>query len=57
MIRTVCYGQEKDFNSREEAERFYLDCIMWSDGSERDRYYTILVALIQGENYCTDEDA
>ena len=57
MIKTICYGKEKNFTTTKEAILFYMDCYYGSDpgSSENDRYSTILAQLIAGETYCTDE--
>ncbi len=51
-----CYGKEQEFTSRKKAIDFYLDCMMNSDGAERDRYTNIYLDLQEGKTYCTDED-
>lgn len=51
-----CYGTEQEFSSRSKAKKFYLECIAWSEGAERDRYVNILLDLEDGKNYCTDEE-
>lgn len=54
-VTTVCYGKEKTWESRGQAEQHFLDCTMQCDaGSERDRYVNIYLKLKSGENYCTD---
>ena len=55
-IITVCYGQRQEWNSRKEAEMYYLEGMMNSDGSERERYTTIYLKLLSGEEVCTDSE-
>lgn len=55
-IITICYDKKDEWNSREEAEAFFLSAMMCSDGSERDRYTNIYVKLQMGMNVCTDGD-
>ena len=50
----VCYGHEHKFNSTKEAKAFFLDCMMGSEGSERERYTNIYCQLEEGQTYCTD---
>ena len=54
-VTTVCYGEEKLWDSRREAADFFLEGLKAIDGSERERYATIYAKLIIGKNYCTDE--
>lgn len=49
-----CYGKEKEFNSREEAKKFYWEGALCSEGSEQSRYINILADLDAGKKYCTD---
>ena len=53
-VTVICYGQEEEWSSREEAMLFYLEGVTESDGSERDRYLTILGELIEGKEVCRD---
>ncbi|MBO7462004.1 MAG: hypothetical protein J6T96_05365 [Bacteroidales bacterium] len=54
-IKTVCYGETKIWNSRQDAINFFADGIVCSEGSERERYVNIYCKLLEGETYCTDE--
>ena len=54
-VTTVCYGEEKVWDSRKEAKDFFLEALKATEGSERERYATIYTKLILGKNYCTDE--
>lgn len=53
---TVCYGQKKEWTSREEAKMYFLEGMMNSEGSERERYTSIYLKLISDEMVCTDEE-
>ena len=53
-VTTVCYGEEKVWDSRKEAADFFLVGIAATEGSECERYTNIYVKLISGEKYCTD---
>ena len=55
-VTTVCYGEKRVWNDREEAKAFFLEAMMNSDGSEHDRYSSIYIQLMNGLSYCTDED-
>ena len=54
-VITVCYGEEKLWDSREEAKNFFLEGLKATEGSERERYAVIYTKLILGKNYCTDD--
>ena len=54
-IVTVCYGKEESWESKEAAEQFFLQAMMGSDGSERERYTNIYIKLQMG-TFCTDDD-
>lgn len=47
-ITTVCYGKEDTWETKEAAEQFFLQAMMGSDGSERDRYINIYIKLQMG---------
>lgn len=55
MIRTICYGEEKDFRDFADAFHFYLEAWAGSEGSEQERYSNILSNLQMGKTYCTDD--
>lgn len=54
-VTTVCYKQERRWNSRNEALDFFMDAMMNSDGAEHDRYVRIYDRLNLGLDYCTDD--
>lgn len=54
-VTTVCYGEERVWDSRREAADFFLEGLKATDGSERERYAAIYTKLILGKNYCTDD--
>ena len=53
-VTTICYGQKKEWDSRWEAIDFFKEGAMVCDGSEKDRYTTILLKLLAGETTCSD---
>jgi hypothetical protein len=55
MVTTICYGKKEVWNSRQDAVDFYRECMMYSEGSERERYTCIYLDLMDGKNVCTDE--
>ena len=55
-VKTVCYGKEEIWDSRQEAREFFLRALMSSEGSERDRYTKIYAELVMGKAVCTDEE-
>ena len=54
MITTECYGQIEEWNNREEAIAFFKEGIAYSEGSECDRYMTIVTKLEQGAEFADD---
>ena len=55
-VKTKCYGEVKVWNSREEAQAYFLEAMSTSDGAELDRYTGIYIQLIHGLDFCTDEE-
>ena len=54
-VKTICYNKEQEWDSREEAMKFFLDAMMESDGSERERYAIIFAKLKLGMEVCDDD--
>ena len=55
-VTTVCNGECRVWSDREEAQHFFLEMMMSSDGEEHDRYAGIYIQLQNGLSICTDED-
>lgn len=55
-VKTICYGEERNWDERKEAVKFFAEGMAWSEGSERDRYATIVSKLLEGETICSDSD-
>ena len=55
-IKTICYGQEKLFDSKREALDFYFEAASASEGAERERYENIIHQLNAGKTYCLDSE-
>lgn len=54
MVKIICYGQV-DIMTRKQAKQQYLQGILCSEGSERERYVKIYTDLICGEKVARDE--
>ena len=55
IVTIVCYGR-KETRERNEAMQFYRDCAEHSEGHERNRYFNILMDLMDGKTECSDRD-
>lgn len=53
-IITICYNDKKEWDSREDAIKFFLTSACASEGAEKDRYLTIIEKLKAGLNMCDD---
>ena len=53
-VKTICYGREEVWDSREEALEFYMKAMAGSEGSEQERYAKIVAELAMGKAVCTD---
>jgi hypothetical protein len=56
IIEITCYGETKIWADREKAKDFYIEAMIFSDGSEHDRYSNIYEQLCCGYVKCSDED-
>lgn len=54
MIKTKCYGHIDEWEDRELAIKQFSEWACGSEGSERERYTTILLQLLNGATYATD---
>ena len=54
-LTTICYGQKKEWKDRWEAIDFFSEGAAACDGSEKERYTTILLKLLSGETECSDD--
>lgn len=52
-VTTVCNGQKRVWDSREDAKSHFLEAMMNSDGEEYDLYSGIYIQLQNGLSYCT----
>lgn len=55
-VTTVCYGETKLWDSRNEALEFFFEGMLNCEGSEAERYTRIYSKLKSGYTYATDED-
>ena len=53
-VTTICYGERREWPDRWTAVDFFMEGAEACDGSERDRYTTILLKLLAGETECSD---
>ena len=54
IVTITCYGKTSQME-RDVAIEEYLDAMVCSEGSERDRYSKILGELMTGQKICSDE--
>ena len=55
-IVTVCYGKRQEWLSRKKAEVYFLECMLATEGAEKERYTNIYSKLVLGETFCKDDD-
>ena len=55
-VTTKCYGEQRVWDSRQEAMDFFLEGMLACEGSEADRYSRIYAQLKDGAQYASDED-
>ena len=55
-VKTICYGEEKVWDNRDEASAFFLKGMSMSEGSEQSRYTKIYTEIMMGKDVCTDEE-
>lgn len=53
-VVTICYGQKKVWETRKAAEKFFLEAMANSEGSERERYLNIYTDLQSNLTVCRD---
>ena len=55
-VITICHGQKREWADRSEARKFFLNALMNSEGSERERYYSVYLKIVQGYSVCSDSE-
>ena len=53
-VKVICYNDEEEWDSREDALEFYMKAMAGSEGSEQERYAKIVAELAMGKAVCTD---
>ena len=54
VVKTICYGKERIWDKKEEAIEFFIDCMLNSEGSEKERYCNIVSSLKANLKVCKD---
>lgn len=55
-VTTICFGKKRKWDDRLEAERFFLEAMDNTRGTERERYSEILAQIQMGCSVCKDCD-
>lgn len=56
MVKTICYGQTREWKNHKEAFDFFFEAYLCSEGSERERYANVLADIYEEKEICTDEE-
>ena len=54
-VTTICCGEKRIWDSRIDAENFFLQAMTETEGSECERYTKIYTELKAGLEVCSDE--
>lgn len=52
---TICYGERQRWTLRQDAINFFLEGMVATEGSERERYTNIYTKLVEGLYTCSDD--
>jgi len=55
-VTTVCKGERRVWNDREDAQSFFLEMMMSTDGEEHERAECVYIQLINGLDICSDDE-
>lgn len=55
IVTITCYGTTKQYTRREAITKFF-ECMLMSEGSEKERYTNIYCGLVNGETQISDEE-
>lgn len=55
-VTTVCKGERRVWNDREDAQSFFLEMMMSTGGQEHERAECIYIQLINGLEICSDDE-
>ena len=54
MVKITCYGKTETM-TRNDAMNKYVEAMLWSDGSEKERYANIVGGLMCGLSEVSDD--
>ena len=54
-VTTVCTGRREVWTDYEEAEAYFLELMMTTEGEEHDRAECVYIQLLHGLKECSDE--
>lgn len=54
-VTTICKGEHRIWNDREDAKTFFLEMMMATDGEEHERAECIFIQIMNGLDECSDE--
>ena len=54
-VTTITYGKAEEWDTRQDAIKFFIDAINGCEGAERDRYVNVYMKLINGYDVCSDD--
>ena len=55
-VITVFKGERRVWNDREDAQSFFLEMMMSTDGEEHERAECVYIQLINGLDICSDDE-
>ena len=55
-VITVFKGERRVWNDREDAQSFFLEMMMLTDGEEHERAECVYIQLINGLDICSDDE-
>lgn len=55
-VTTVCKGERRVWSDREDAQSFFLEMMIATDGEEHERAECIYTQLINGLDICSDSE-
>ncbi len=55
-VTTVCRGERRVWNDREEAQSYFLEAMFLTDGEIREHYECVYIQLIHGLDICSDDE-
>lgn len=55
-VVTICKRKKIVWDDREEAKEYFLEAMISADEEEHDRYECVFIQIMNGLDYCSDED-